>query len=330
MQPKIENHLSGKRLLITGASGYLASNLVDFIKDIPCKICRLSRSRELPPLQGVALYEDFHGDIQEPSVWERAMKEVDVVFHFAAQTNLYIAEKDPINDYRANVLPMSLMLEASKKNGNQPDVIFAGTSTAVGLPHKLPVNETFPDQPITIYDTHKLMAEIYLKHYARLGLIRGTTLRLTNVYGPGPKSSCEGRGILNTMARRALSGENLTLYGDGKYIRDYIHIKDTLSAFLLASTNMASVNKKHFVLGTGQGHSISEALHHIAEKSTIKTGKCVQIESIDPPPNLSPIEKRCFIADSKSFSKITGWQPKYSLSEGIDQTLDAFILQNDF
>jgi nucleoside-diphosphate-sugar epimerase len=174
------------------------------------------------------------------------------------------------------------------------------------------------------------MAEMYLKHYARLGFIRGTTLRLTNVYGPGPKSSCEGRGILNTMARRALSGENLTLYEDGKYIRDYIHIEDVLSAFLLASTNMASVNEKHFVLGTGQGHSISEALHQIAEKSTMKTGKYVQIESVDPPPNLSPIEERCFIADSKSFSKITGWQPKYSLSEGIDQTLDTLILQNDF
>ena len=118
MQPKIKSHLSGKCLLITGASGYLASNLVNSIKEIPCKICRLSRSHELPPLEGVALYEDFYGDIQEPSVWERAMKEVDVVFHFAAQTNLYVAEKDPIKDYQANVLPMSLMLEASKKMGN--------------------------------------------------------------------------------------------------------------------------------------------------------------------------------------------------------------------
>ena len=92
---------------------------------------------------------------------------------------------------------------------------------------------------------------------------------------------------------------------------------------------MASLNEKHFVLGSGQGHSISEVLPQIAKQAALKTGKHIEIESIDPPSGLSPIEERCFIANSRTFSKITGWKPKYSLSKGIDQTLENFILQGE-
>ena len=325
----IEEYFKGKSLLITGASGYLASNLANSLKKIPCKIRRLTRKNKLNSLEGNAAFENIQGEISDRTLWDRAIEGVDIIFHFAGQTSVYVAEEDPIIDYKANVLPMLNILEACKKNGARLDILFAGTSTQMGLPENLPVNEACLDKPITIYDTHKCMAENYLKYYSRMGFVRGTTLRLTNVYGPGPKSSSKERGMLNAMVRRALSGENLTLYGDGKYIRDYIYIEDVLSAFLLASINMASLNEKHFVLGSGQGHSISEVLHQIAKQAALKTGKHSQIESIDPPLDLSPIEERCFIANSRTFSKITGWKPKYSLSKGIDQTLENFILQGE-
>jgi len=257
------------------------------------------------------------------------MDGVDVVFHFAAQTSVYVAAENPVNDYQTNVLPMLLMLETCKKNGRRPDILFAGTSTEVGLPDKLPVNETFPDRPITIYDTHKWMAETYLKCYARLNLVRGVTLRLTNVYGPGWISSCEDRSVLNRMARKALSGENLTLYGSGESIRDYVYVEDVLCAFLVALANMDQLNKKHFVLGSGEGTSIAEMMNQITDKVAQKTGVRVNVDSIDPPHGLSQIEWRNFIADSKSFSSITDWQPQYSLSEGIDRTLEAIQAEDE-
>ena len=232
MHSLIQDYINGKRLLITGASGYLASNLAKLLKEIPCTVRRLTGKPGLTPLQGNAIFEDIQGDIRDSSLWDRAMEAVDIVFHFAGQTSVYVADKDPVCDYQANVLPMLLMLEACKKNDVHPDILFAGTSTIVGLPEELPVNETFPDQPVTIYDAHKLMAETYLKCYARMGLARGVTLRLTNVYGPGPKSSSEDRGIINMMVNRALSGKNLTVYGEGKFIRDYVYVDDVLLAFL--------------------------------------------------------------------------------------------------
>ena len=131
------------------------------------------------------------------------------------------------------------------------------------------------------------------------------------------------------MAKKALSGENLTLYGEGKFIRDYIYIEDVLFAFLLSLINMEKLNEKHFILGSGEGNSISKALHQIADKANQKTGKQVRVDQIAPPAGLSPIEERNFIADPTSFSKITGWKTQYSLSEGIDRTLEFFRVQED-
>ncbi|MBT5716297.1 MAG: NAD-dependent epimerase/dehydratase family protein [Opitutae bacterium] len=325
MDPLIQEYLRGKNLLITGASGYLASNLAKLLQNIPFTLRRLTRKSALPSLHGKAIVEDIQGEISDVSVWNQAMQGIDIVFHFASQTNVYIADKDPESDYQANVQPMLHMLEACKNIENYPDILFAGTSTQMGLPQSLPVNEKAQDNPITIYDLHKLMAENYLKYYARMGIVRGVTLRLTNVYGPGPKSSSENRGFLNAMISRSLLGKSPTLYGDGKHIRDYIYIEDVLSAFLKATLNISSLNQKHFVLGSGEGHSISEALHHIADRATLKLNKKINVKIVKPPEGLSPIEDRNFIADSRSFSRLTGWQPLNSLTEGIEKTIETFL-----
>ena len=325
MDPLIQEYLRGKNLLITGASGYLASNLAKILQNIPCTLRRLTRKFTLPSLHGEAIVEDIQGEISEVSVWTQAMQGIDIVFHFASQTSVYVADKNPESDYQANVLPMLHMLETCKKIKSCPDILFAGTSTQMGLPQSLPVDENVQDNPITIYDLHKLMAESYLKCYARMGIVRGVTLRLTNVYGPGPKSSSENRGFLNAMISRSLLGKRPTLYGDGKHIRDYIYIDDVLSAFLKATLNIPSLNQKHFVLGSGQGHSISEVLHHIADLVTLKLDKKINVKTIKPPEGLSPIEERNFVADSKSFSRLTGWQPVNSLTEGIEKTIETFL-----
>jgi UDP-glucose 4-epimerase len=321
----IYGHLEGKCILVTGASGYLANNLTRLLQNIPCTLRRLSRKPALPVLNGEATIENIQGEITKTSVWHQAMDGVDIVFHFAGQTSVYVADEDPDLDYKANVLPMLHMLETCKKNGGRTDIIFAGTSTQVGLSETLPVDEMFQDRPITIYDLHKWMAENYLKCYSRMGVVRGVTLRLTNVYGPGPESSSADRGFLNTMVRRAISGQSLTLYGEGEFVRDYIYVDDVLSAFLLASKNMASLNQSHFVLGSGEGHSISEALHKVVDRTALKTGERVSVKSIESPKTMSPIEERNFIADSNSFSKITDWEPEISLNDGIDKTLEAFL-----
>jgi UDP-glucose 4-epimerase len=315
----------GKSILITGGAGYLAYNLISFLKNTECSITRLDRQdAHLDTVVGAAQVTDLLGDVCDPELLYRAVKGVDFIFHFAAQTSTYVAHNDPVVDQSINVVPMLYLLEACRQLGNHPTICFSSTVTIVGIPEHIPVNETFPDHPITIYDLHKKMAEQYLIWYARQGFVEGVILRLANVYGPGPRSSRSDRGILNQMIRRALSGDALTVFGTGNYIRDYVYVEDVARAFISAARHSKALNGGYFVIGSGRGYSITEAMHLIAQLGAEKTGTAVEVLHVDPPNTLSPIERRSFIADSRRFSVVTGWNARYTLAEGITITMEAF------
>ena len=315
----------GKTILITGGGGYLASGLVDLLKDIECSIIRMHRRGSSPvPVTGAAQIDDVAGDIRDTSVWENLLAGIDYIFHFAAQTSTYVANSDPVADQEVNVLSMLRLLETCRGQGIYPTICFASTVTIAGVPEQLPVNESHPDHPLTIYDLHKLMAEQYLRWYAEQGLARGVTLRLANVYGPGSLSNQTDRGILNQMIKRALAGEALTIYRAGDQVRDYLYVQDAARAFLAAALNIEVLNGKYFVIGSGQGHTIAEAIKLVAARTEARTGKPVTVQHVDPPRDLSPIEDRHFIADSSRFHRTTGWKALCPLVKGIDLTLEAF------
>ena len=325
LHKNIQKYFSGKRILITGSTGYIATNLIHSLKVIDSTIIRLSRNSKLPAVNGIANIVDITGDICTGTIWEETLNDVDIVYHLAAQTSAYVADEDPVADLEINVMPMLNLLETCRKRDEQPIIIFSGTVTETGITKRLPVNETHKDYPITVYDVHKLMAENYLKYYSRLGIVKGTVLRLANVYGPGPESSSSDRAIINMMIRKALAGEPLTVYGKGDCQRDYIYIEDVIFAFLRAARYIAQLNERHFVLGSGKGHTIAHAINLIADRVALKTGKRVPVKHIDLHSNQSPIESRNFVADSSQFSNATGWRALCSLDEGVDRTIEEFI-----
>jgi UDP-glucose 4-epimerase len=315
----------GKTLLITGGAGYLASGLVEMLKNIDCHIIRMHREGSYPmPVTGAARIFDVAGDVRDPVIWERILIGVDYIFHFAAQTSTYIANADPVADQAANVQPMLHLLETCRRQGFHPTVCFASTVTISGIPVSLPVDESHPEHPLTIYDLHKLTAEQYLRWYSEQGIVRGVTLRLANVYGPGPRSSQTDRGILNQMIIRALAGEVLTVYGTGEQVRDYLYVGDAAQAFLAAAIYSEALNGKCFVIGSGRGYTIAEAIGLVADLTAAKTGISVPVEHIAPPRDISPIEQRNFVADSRLFRAATGWQARHTLAQGIKLTLEAF------
>ncbi len=221
---------------------------------------------------------------------------------------------------------MLYLLEACRRLGKSPIILFSGTVTEAGIPSNLPVSESHPDNPVAVYDLHKLMAENYLKYFVSQDLVRGATLRLANVYGPGPRSSSADRGILNGMIAKALSGEPLTIYGEGKQLRDYVFVEDAARAFLLAVMSIEKTNGRHFVVGSGEGHTFVEAMTKVSEAVARKTGKTkVPLVHVDPPYPLSPIESRNFVADTTLLSSLTGWRARLSLDEGIDRTIEALL-----
>lgn len=323
-------YFKNKRILISGGNGYIAYNLIKRLAAIDLHITRLD--------SGIDKWHDIEGDtkivfdnivcdIRNREILESILPRFDIIYHFAAQTSVYIADSNPVRDIDINLIPLVNILDICEKKALKPVIVFSGTATEAGL------KETFKqegmDKPVTIYDLHKLMAETYLNYYCRKGIVKGVTLRLANVYGPGPVSSSKDRGIVNMMIRRAINEEPLTIYGDGEYIRDYIFINDVVDAFLKAAIHVDQFNGEHFDIGTGRGHSIATMMNMISERAFNRTGIRAPVMHVNPPDNLSIIEKRNFIADSGKFISCTEWKPATDLKMGIDITLDYFMNQKN-
>ncbi|MSQ73427.1 MAG: NAD-dependent epimerase/dehydratase family protein [Betaproteobacteria bacterium] len=319
----------GKTVLITGGTGFIGSNIIEILKKIECRIVLLLRTGEAASMPGCAARtETVGGDIRDPDAWDHAIRAADIVLHLAGQTSSAVANANPNADFDANVLPMMRLLEACRRKGSCPAVVFAGTVTESGMPLRLPVDEDHPDNPLTVYDQHKLMAENHLKHYAHKKFVLGTTLRLANVYGPGPMVGRSDRGILNRIVRRALAGESIDIHGRGDILRDYLYVEDAAYAFLTAGMCAADLSGRHFVISSGRGHTLAESFGLVAERVALKTGRKVTVRHVDPPQIVSPIENRSFVGDPARFSWATGWLATCPLVDGIDRTIEASLCES--
>lgn len=312
--------------LVTGGAGFVATSLVRELAAEQVAVRRLFRaphgSPATPP--GAGTVSDMHGDVTVRADVERALEGVDVVHHLAAQTSIYDAEADPVADVSVNVLPLLYVLEHARARGHQPLVLFASTVTVYGLPARLPVDESFAEDPRSVYDLDKLAAERFLAHYARSGVVRGAALRLANVYGPGPRSSKPDRGVLNGMVRRALAGERLTIYGTGEWLRDYVYVGDVARAFVHAARSADAVNGRSFIVASGRSVTVADAVRLVAELVGEHTGRRVEVDHVPPPPRLPPVETRQFAGRIDAFRDATGWSPAVSLREGIKRTIEHY------
>lgn len=322
---KVHDFYTGKNILIVGGNGYLGSNLIDILKKIDCKISILDKHDNKKVESGsTAELKCFISDIRDPNIWDEILEGIDLIFYFAGQTSVYKANDNPKDDFGINVQPLFNLLETCRIHNWKPAILFSGTVTERGIPETLPVNEMQSDEPVTVYDLHKLIAENYLKYYANNNFVKGAVLRLANVYGPGTKSSSADRGILNMMVIKALNGQDLTLYGKGEFIRDYVYIDDVIMAFLLSAMNIDAINGKYLIVGSGIGHTIREAFETIKERVYDITNKKVNLISVEPPENLSSIESRNFVADSEALKILTGWNPDVLLNDGIIKTINYY------
>lgn len=312
-----------QRILITGAGGYIGSHLVNTLSQVNCHIVRMSRKQLSFNKNCAATIEDIQSDLRDFTNWDTLVNSVDFIFHLAAQTGIKTADDFPVDDAEINIIPLLKILEAAKKSGNKK-ILLAGSATQYGLQEKMPVNEMAIDAPITLYDLNKSIAETYLHYFVKNNWVRGTCLRLSNVYGPGVQSSNKSRGVLNQVIQNALNGKEIVIFGGGKFIRDYVYISDVVNAFLLAGAFIDSLPKPHYVIGTGVGTTLKDTFTLAGECVTEKTGRTVELIDRDLPHDFSPIDCRHFIADSDAFSKQTQWRSAYSLKKGISETIASY------
>jgi nucleoside-diphosphate-sugar epimerase len=323
---------SCRNVVITGATGYLGSRLTTRLASRGARL-HLVRHRahgaRQAPAPACAIWHD--GDVRDRRLWSEIVRDADVIFHAAGQTSTRFAEKDAGADLEMNVRPQMLLSRACASIESRAIVVNFGTVTQAGFPPDgaSVLRDGMPDAPATVYDLHKLLAEIYLLHAARASTFRAVSLRLSTVYGPGPRVRAADRGVLNMMARRALAGTPVTIYRPGTQLRDYIFVDDVVEALMAAAEQSAATEGQVFNIGSGDRCSLADAFTMLAAEAERMTGVHVPVSYVDRPADAGDIDFRSYVVDATRFQHATGWRPRTTLRQGIRTTLSWMATQRD-
>jgi nucleoside-diphosphate-sugar epimerase len=306
-------------VVITGSRGYIAGALSRRLANTGCSLRLVSRDLDASETSGChdTKVERVAADLRDVRAWVTVLRDASAVVHLSSRTDLRAAEADPAADQEINIEPVRALIKASAEIGTAPRVIFASTATIVGAIHENPVDEHAPDNPSSVYDRHKLICEQILRQATGRGHLKACSLRLSNVYGLGSASANSNRGILNIMMQRAVTGEPLTLFGDGSYVRDFIHIEDVVEAFYAALRVEYACDGSHYLICSGQGHTLAEAYGMISDQAHAAIGHRIEVRNVSEPADLHPIERRNFVGNPFLFSSLTGWRPTIELEQGI-------------
>ena len=172
-----------------------------------------------------------------------------------------------------------------------------------------------------------MFAEQYLMMASKNKIINSTSLRLANVYGPSySESSSLERGIVNTITNKALYGNELKIFGDGNYIRDYIYIDDVTSA-LIHTAKSNNTTSKTFNVSNQVGFKVKEVIELIAAQASVIIEKKIIVNQVPWPKGVNDIEKRNFIGNSNALYVATNWVPKTTLKQGIAKTINFYWKQ---
>ena len=309
------------RALVTGASGRIGTELLKILSSENFETYALSSRKNVNFPKNVK-HINYDRNQQDFS----HLPEVDVIFHLSAQTSAYTARENVSKDIQSNLLTTVKLLEKVSRFLNPPVMIHAGSITQYGVKEQECLSEKTNLNPETFYDVSKIATEFYLQQYLNEGIISNfISLRLPNVYGKSQQDSKTDRGFVDQTIHKAITGQAIKLYGDGRYLRDYLHVSDAAQAFIATFIWEKNLSANFYNIGTGIGTTILECVEIICEKSRMLTGKESQLMFEQFPENSYPIERRNSVSDSTEFRKGTGWIHKIALDIGIQREIEDAI-----
>lgn len=297
---------------MTGASGFLGGRLIRSLAGRTRRLVALARGTATvlhPALRDV---EVVLGDVSVRSQIEKALADIDVVIHLAGHSGAASSAADPVYDLNENVGGLITLLEAVRAQNRAVRVVFPGSRLEYGHPQSLPAAENDPLRPLSPYGLNKFACELYLDLYARLYGITYAVARLTNPYGPSAGRPAKEYNVLNKLIALADAGGTITVYGDGKQLRDYIYVDDVVEALALLAGRDENIVAN---VGSGNGIAFREAAETI-----VRVAGRGSVTSVPWPADAKRVETGDFIADI-SRMRALGWAPRTALEDGIRETL---------
>ncbi len=326
-------------ILITGGAGFVGTNLAHryLSQGVPVRVYdNLSRAG----VEGnVRWLREAHSDLVEIEVADvrdaprlrQAVRGAAQVFHLAAQVAVTTSLLDPLEDFEVNARGTLNLLEAVRECDAPPPLIFTSTNKVYGgLPdvglrirgaHYEPedagmraygVGEARPLDFHSPYGCSKGAADQYVLDYARTYGLPAVVFRMSCIYGPH-QFGTEDQGWVAHFLIRALEGQPITLYGDGKQVRDILFVEDLVNAFMLAQGRMETLAGQAFNIGGGAGNTVSllDLLGLISEAY----GREPEVHFDD----WRPGDQRYYVSDTRKFEAATGWAAKTDVVRGIER-----------
>jgi len=246
------------------------------------------------------------------------VKGFDIIYNFAGQPAHNDSLENPQLDLDINLRGHLNLLQACKKNNLNTRILYAGSRMQIGEISSIPVNEQHPCRPKSPYGVNKQASEEYSLYFNREIGLKTVVFRISNPYGPRAQMRTSKYCIVNWFLGQLMKYNDVTIFGDGGQIRDYIFIDDLVNAFLLAGISPNAVGQV-FHIGSGEGTKFIEMVDTLVK--VVNKGKRVNIPW---PENYRNIETGDHISDISKAKELLGWKPKISLEEGIKITFEFY------
>ncbi|RAO98997.1 NAD-dependent dehydratase [Petrotoga sp. 9PW.55.5.1] len=306
------------KILVTGSEGFIGSHLTELLVEKGFEVkafVRYNFKNDWGWLENSKYKKDieiYTGDVRDYDSVYDAMKDVDVVFHLAALIGIPYSYISPLAYIKTNTEGTYNILESGRKL-NLKRIIITSTSEIYGTAQYVPIDEEHPYNPQSPYAASKAAADhLALSYYRSFG-IPVTIIRPFNTYGPRQSA----RAVIPTIISQILAGKKQIKLGNLSPTRDLNYVKDIANGFITVGLHENTIGDV-YNLGSGQEISIGD----LAQKIIELTGKEVEIigDTQRIRPEKSEVER--LLSNAEKAKKVTGWEPKHTLEEGLKETID--------
>jgi UDP-glucose 4-epimerase len=307
------------RILITGGAGFIGSYLCErYTKEGHTVLCLDNfLSGNLLNVRHLLIHRNFKlivGDILDFNLLERISRDVDAIFHLAAQIHVDRSYVEPRLTYEINVMGTQNILEVARIY-DVKKVIHTSTSEVYGSAQYVPIDEKHPLDAPHPYGASKIAADRMCHAYVTTYGMNISIPRFFNIFGPRQRDIGYG-GVISIFTRRVLNDMPPIIYGDGKQTRDYTYVEDSVRAFDLILNHNSRIDPIN--IGTGKEVSIVDLANLIIGLC----GKKGKIKAVHVEPRIGEVKK--LIADRTRAKEVLGWEPKYNLKNGLNNFIEWY------